>query len=240
MSAFPATRASFVGEATFSGCIALCARSRSELEAWLPAGARLAEGASRVAFAFGTHSGSATRFAGFDLRLGIVYHELGVFVPGVIREGGSEPELYVARMYSSYYPAVWNGNTHYGFAKEHVEIHRLGALYCVLGPDRRTLLEARSEPTASWRLPARGAIASLDEVREIFALPVVGRLADGRLVRSHFHFEFGAARVRPADVAVEIAAILAPGVRPGTYADGASGSIEVQNMIWRLSWPEKR
>ncbi len=240
MSAFPGTRASFVGEATFSGCFALCSRPRAELEAWLPTGTRLASDPGLVAFAFGTHGGSATRFAGFDLRLGIVYDELGIFVPNVVRDGSTERELYVARMYSSYYPAVWNGNAHYGFAKELVEIHRLGPIYCVLGADRRTLLHARSEPRGEWRLPAPGPIPALEQVREIFALPVLGRLADGRRLRSRFRFEFGGARVRPVDVCVDVEAILAPGVRPGEYADGASGSVEVSGMIWRLTWPEKR
>lgn len=238
------SRASFVGEATFAGCFALCERPRAEVTAWLPPGIALARsgGASgdahTVAFAFGTHTGSATRFAGFDLRLGIVYQEIGAFVPSVLRDESLEPELYVARMYSSFYPAVWNGNAHYGFAKELAEIHRIGPRFRVLGPERRTLLEGVAEPTGEWRVPSAGAVPTLEHVREIFALPVLGRLADGRLVRSRFCFEFGAASVRPVDAAVCVEAPLAPGVEVGDYADGALGSLEVRDMIWRLSWPE--
>jgi hypothetical protein len=228
-------RANFVGEATFSGCIAFCTRPRAELEAWLPAGTRFASAdsggsTSVVAFAFGTHTGSATRFGGFDLRLGIVYQELGIFLPWVARATRAEPELYVARMFSSFYPAVWNGNTHYGFAKELVEIHRLGALFTVIGPERRTLLEAVTEPVGEWRLPSRGSDRALEQVREIFALPVLGRLADGRFVRSRFSFEFAAARVRDVDACVAL--------DESEYVDGPSGSLEVSDMTWRLSWPE--
>src|SRR5882724_1686714 len=113
----------FVGQARFSGCIAFTNWRRAEVEAFLPPELQLATNAVAadlhpVVFVFGDQAAGAILFAGFTVPTGAAYQELAIVVPFVRYRGGRHLHSYVPRMYSSYFPAVWHGNAHYGFSKE--------------------------------------------------------------------------------------------------------------------------
>ena len=146
------------------------------------------------------------------------------------------PVTFVPRMYSSFYPATWAGNAHYGLAKEMATMQRQGARVVAATPDGAPLIEAACEPSGDWTahpadLPNFGAM------RAVFALPILGRRADGSFITSYFGWDFRGARGRPARAAVAIIANLGPGLGPRNCSTLESGTFEVQRMIWRLSWP---
>jgi hypothetical protein len=74
-------------------------------------------------------------------------------------------------------------------------------------------------------------------MRHVFALPIVGRRANGSYVASYFGWDFGAARVRPARAMLSIDTHLVEGLAPRSCSTVESGTFEVQRLIWRLSWP---
>jgi hypothetical protein len=144
---------------------------------------------------------------------------------------------YIARMYSSYFPAVWNGNVHYGFAKQLARMWQAGRDFVAVTEDGAPLLHAEVEAAADW-LPGAGcALANFEAMRAVFALPVVGRRASGRSVCSRFDWGFEDALVRRTAVTVTIDAALGPGLTPRRCGVVPDGGFELRGMLWRLSWP---
>jgi hypothetical protein len=234
---------SFVGTARFNGVIAFSNRSRSDVARCLPPGLELAANRSSapdvhpLVFLFGEQTEGGTVFAGLTLPLGLRYHELALAVPFVKHSSGTRLHTWIARMYSSYFPATWNGNAYYGFAKEMAQMEQHGGLFVATGDDGKLLVHASVESTATWSNDPASEIPHFDAMREVFALPIVGRKASGDLVCSYFGFDFDDARVRACDASVFVDRPIVGGLATGDYPDVASGSIEVSGMAWRLSWP---
>jgi hypothetical protein len=232
----------FAGQARFSGCIAFTNWPRAEVEALLPPELELAPNTMAVdlhpvVFVFGDQADGALLFAGVTLPTGVTYQELGIVVPFVRQRGGQHLHSYVPRMYSSYFPAVWHGNAHYGFSKETAVMRWQGPVFLATREDGSLILHADTEPTGSWSPGARCEAPNFAAMRSVFALPVIGRRDDRSYVGSYFGWDFRETQVRPSDSCVSIDAAFLPGLRPGLRHDTASGTFEVRDMIWRLSWP---
>ncbi len=137
-----------------------------------------------------------------------------------------------------YFPATWNGNTHYGFAKETARMYWHGSVFVIRTETGTLLLRAAVETTADWTSAISCALPNFAAMQAVFSLPVLGRKANGTYVGSCFGWDFGNAVVRPADACISIDAPLIAGLTPRRCDDVSSGTFEVRGMIWRLSWPQ--
>ena len=237
-----ASTLSLAGQARFDGVVVFTNWSRSDVQAVLPPGLELAENMVApdlhpVVFIVGEQVEGALIFGGFTIPTGIGYHEIGIGVPFV--QHGYDPRLhtFIARMYSSYFPAVWNGNAHYGFAKQVARMWREGAAFVAVDEDRRPLLHIEAEPAGDWTPGGGCPLANFEAMRAIFTLPVLGRRADGGYICSRFDWVFGDALVRPAVVRISIDASLGRGLTPRRCAAVPEGAFDLRGMLWRLSWP---
>ena len=234
---------SYAGQAHFNGCIAFSNWLKEEVAAVLPDELELAVNTSAapglhpVAFIFGEQTEGATIFAGVTFPMGVNYHELAFAIPFVKHRRGRYLHTFVPRMYSSFFPATWAGNAHYGLGKEMGTMRWEGPLFAVATADGTPVFHASIEPVGEWEAGPRCDLPNFAAMRAVFALPVVGRRTDGTYVTSYFGWDFGAAQVRPARAALSINAGLAQGVNPHSCATVSSGTFEVRRMIWRLSWP---
>jgi hypothetical protein len=140
-------------------------------------------------------------------------------------------------MYSSFFPAVWNGNTHYGFGKELGHMEREGGAILVHGDDGRPRLRIEVGATGGWVAGPECRLPNFEAMRAIFAMPVLGRRSDGRFVRSRFDWGFDEALVRQAEVRLALETSLGPGLGPRPCPTVPDGAFDVRAMIWRLSWP---
>lgn len=234
----------FVGEATFNGCVAVCDRPRREIERWLPRAMRLSEPSPSerpdhaIVFLFGEQTRGTIHFGGVPIPLGIRYHEFALLVPNVRLGASAELHTFVARMYSSYFPAVWSGNTHYGFAKELASMRWRGSEFSLTPPGGMVAVRAIVEPLAEWSRAAVSPSPALSTLRLLDHLPVLGARRDGRVMRSRFHFGLDAALSRSVDAEVSVSSALVAGKQLGSYHATADHAFEVRDMSWRLSWPE--
>lgn len=235
-----AAGATFVGQATFNGCIAVTAWPRREVAALLPQGLEPAPTESPadrhpVVFVFGEQTSGAVRVGGYPFPVGRDYREICVAVPFVRHVHGQYLHTFIPRMYATYLPAVWNGNAHYGFSKRMARISWEGALYLVTTATGALLLHTETDAvktSGSAPMPT-----PFHAMRAMFALPVLGRKADGSYVTSYFEWDFDTAAVDAADVAVSIEDGFLDGLGPRRCADVPGGSFAVRGMVWRLSWP---
>jgi hypothetical protein len=232
----------FAGEARFSGCIAFTNWPRDDVTALLPPELTLAHNATApdvhpVVFVFGDQADGALLFAGLTVQTPISYQELGIIVPFVQHRGRPHLHNWVPRMYSSYFPAVWHGNAHYGFGKELAHMRWQGPVFLATREDGTLLLHADTEPAGDWSPGARCEAPNFEGMRAVVALPVLGRLYDGTYVRSYFGWDFRDATVRPSDSCISIDGPVLTGLEPRRCHDTASGTFDVRGMTWRLSWP---
>lgn len=232
-----AAGATFVGQATFNGCIAVTTWPRRDVAALLPPGlapALPASGADGhpVVFVFGEQTGGAVQVGGYPFPVGRDYREICVAVPFVRHLQGRYLHTFIPRMYATYLPAVWNGNAHYGFSKRVAQISWEGALYLVTSATGALLWHAETEPVK----PSPSA-AGFDAMRAMFRVPILGRKTDGSWVASYFDWDFATAAVAGADVAVSIGDGFLDGLTARRCTDPPSGSFAVRGMVWRLSWP---
>jgi len=238
-----APKLTFVGRADFNGCIAFFNWSRVDVARVLPSELELAANVSvtpdvhPLVLIFGEQERGATIFGGMTLPTGVGYYELGMAIPFVTHRRGRHLHNFIPLMYSSFFPPIWAGNVHYGFSKAFAAMRWEDSLFIVTRPDGALLLRATVEPAGDW-VPGRNCdLPNFDEMRSVFALPVLGRRQDGTYVKSYFRWDYGAARVRAVRAAVSIEAKLIEGVAPRTCMSLRSATFEVQRMEWRISWP---
>jgi hypothetical protein len=238
-------RGDFVGQAHFSGGIAVFNRPRVEVEAFLPSGLELLWNTSSapelhpVAFLFGDQVDGTTIFGGAPMPLGIEYPETCLAVPFVRGKGGRYRQTFVPHMATNFEPAAWSGNHFYGFAKELTAFEGRGSALGLVDAHGHSRLRAGLEPTGEWQPAAGFASAPFEDVRTMFRLPMLGRKPEGEdFIASYFEFDFSEAQVRPAAAWLEIVEPLAPGIEAGTWHSVPEGGFEVQRMRWRVSWPQ--
>jgi hypothetical protein len=238
-----ASSVTFAGQARFNGCIVFCNWPRRDVAALLPKELELAANASAsaavhpVAFIFGEQTVGTMIFAGITLPMGVHYHEFAMAIPFVKHRRGQYLHTFIPRMYSSYFPAVWHGNTYYGLAKEMAAMWWQGPVFLATASSHALLLHAAVESSGSWSQGCSCELSNFQAAQAIFALPVVGRKADGTYISCYFGWDFGEAVVRPADACVSIDAALVDGLGPRRCHDVSCGTFEVRGMLWRLSWP---
>jgi hypothetical protein len=236
-----AAGATFVGQATFNGGVAVTSWPRGDVAGLLPRGLALATNVSPtpeahpVVFIFGEQTCGAVRVGGYPFPVGRDYLELCVAVPFVRHVQGRYLHTFIPRMYATYLPAVWNGNAHYGFSKRLARISWDGSLYVVTTTAGVLLLHTEVEPVKGSDPAA--VPPNFAAMREMFSLPVVGRKQDGSYVASYFEWDFDTAVVRAADAVVSIDEPFLEGLTPRRCPDAPSGSFDVRGMVWRLSWP---
>jgi hypothetical protein len=234
----------FVGQADFNGCIAFCNWSREDVARVLPAELELAVNTSAtpelhpLVLIFGEHTQGATIFGGVTFPTGVRYHEFGMAVPFVKHRRGRHLHTFVPFMCSSFFPATWAGNVHYGFSKAMATMWWEGALFIMTKPDGALLLHAAVEPAGDWVPGAHCDLPNFAGMRSIFAMPVLGRKQDGTYVQSYFGWDYSMASVRSMWASVSTETTLIQGLAQRTCTSLRSATFEVQRMTWRLSWPE--
>ncbi len=234
---------SWVGQAVFNGCIAFCNWPADDVAAIVPPELELAVNASEspavhpVVFLFGEQTEGATIFAGITFPLGVRYHEFAFAIPFVVHRRLRSVHTFVPRMYSSFYPATWAGNAHYGLAKQMTAMEWTGSRFAVAGPQDARPFDASVEPAGEWMAGARCTLDHFLAMQTVFAYPVMGRRDDGTYISSHFGFDFPAARVRSAHAQLSVDPTLARGVPRRTCSSLPSATFEVAGLMWRLSWP---
>jgi hypothetical protein len=233
----------FVSQSRFNGHITFSNWPRTDVEKLLPPDLELCANISAtpdvhpVVFIFGDQKQGAMMFGGFTFSLGVNYQELGMVIPFVRHKRGPYVHTYMARMYSSYAVATWNGNFHYGFSKEMARLWWQGPLYIVTTENDSLLLHASVEAGGKWSAGGSCTLPNFAAMQTIFALPVVGRKSNGAYICSYFGWDFDEALVRPADACVSIDAPLVDGLTPRECHDIVSGTVQVRGMLWKLSWP---
>jgi hypothetical protein len=238
----PGAGSPLAGQTRFNGLVVFANWPRGDMAAVLPADLELAANTVAparhpMAFIIGEQTRGALTFGGFIMPTGIGYHEIGITVPFVRHGRDRRLHTYIPRMYSSYFPAVWTGNMHYGFGKQMGHMQREGAAVLLRGDDDRPRLRVEVAATGGWVPGDHCRVANFEAMRAIFTMPVVGRRADGRYVCSRFDWGFGEALVREAEVHLVIEALLGPGLTPRHCPVVPGGAFELRGMLWRLSWP---
>jgi hypothetical protein len=167
----------------------------------------------------------------------VQYYEFAMAIPFVKHRRGRYLHTYIPRMYSSYFPATWQGNSYYGLAKEMATMWWQGPVFLVTANDEALLLHAAVEAMGSWSPGRTCELPNFQAMRAIFALPIVGRKSDETYVCSYFGWDFSGSAVRSADACISIDASLIDGLVPRRCHDVSSGTFEVRGMVWKLSWP---
>lgn len=238
-----AFRDSFLTQANFHGHIMFSNWPRTDVERLLPRELELCTNTSStpeahpVVFIFGAQKEGAMTFGGLTVPLGVNYEEVAISIPFVRHKAGKHIHVYVARMYSSYAVATWNGNFHYGFSKEMAKLWWQGPIYVVTREDDALLMHTTVEPSGDWVPGCSCELPNFAALHAVFALPILGRKTNGMYVCSYFGWDFGNARVRPADACVSIDSPLIVGLTPRRCHNVPSGTFEVDGMLWKLSWP---
>ena len=241
----PADPRAYAGEAIFDGCIAIAPAPRADVARLLPSDLELADAGPTeqpthpIAFVFGEQRSARPLFGGLRLPVGADYGECAVMVPFVRYRGAADVLSYAARMYSTYFPPVWDGNVRYGFSKSLARMWRQGGMFALTDERDALLIHAGTEPAGEWSAGNACALPGFSSMEEMFALPVAGRKTDGTWVQSFFGWDFRAAAVRPARAWITIDAPVLPTIVAGACYDAAS-AFEVRAMRWRLSWPTAR
>jgi hypothetical protein len=236
---------SFAGEARFSGFASLLWWSRQDVtsvldrELTLPAAPAALGDRHPVLVVYGTQRAPALLRGGLSIPLGNAYDELGLFVPCVRHPAAPELVTFVARMYSSYFPAVWEGEHRY-FSKALASMGWNGGLFTMSASDGTLLFHAAAEPRGAWTAGAACALPSFTALDDALAAPMVGRRDDGRLAWSAFGWRLREAAVRAVDAVLSFHAALTPGMRPRDDVAAAPATLEVRDVVWRLSWPALR
>lgn len=238
-----ASGATFAGEATFDGCIALANWPRADIERLLPPELEPAANVSRradahpVAFVFGKQTQGSWIWGGFTLPIGLDYFEFLIGVPFVKHRRGHILHTYIPRMYASNPPSVWDGNARYGLSKQLAEMRWWGSTFILTGEQGALLFHAVVEPGKDEIAGSENGAQAARAVGEIFSLPVLGRKETGEYVCSYFAWDIDSALVRSADACLSIDSPLVPGLGPRVFHGAASGTITVRGMKWKLSWP---
>lgn len=228
------TPTAIAGQATFAGCLAAITVARQALLPILPRSVTLPPGDSveyPCLLAFGEQRDGATFFGGLPVPWGIRYHELMVAVPFVSWEGAAGTHLLVSGMTCDFWPAVWNGNLHYGFRKRFAPMQWDGERFTVTG-------EGHYQPSFEGALQPRASATpgQFAWIQSAAALPVLGHRRDGAFVRSRFDWDFQEAAVEAVALRLTLGRQfreLPLGEHSGCYDD----AYRVQGMRWRLSWP---
>lgn len=232
----------FMGEARFDGYLAFTSWPRAEIEPALPAELTLASSRADldvhpVVFMFGALRNTTILFGGVAIPTGVEYPEFLMAVPFVRHRRGRNLHTYMARMYSSVRASVFVGNAYYGFAKSLASMCWQGPIFTVTSADESHLLVHAAVERTAQAGGEREPIANLASMREALSLPIVGRRADGSLVASYFDVDFGAGTVEPADSWISLDAPIVTGLSPRRCYDAPSGTVQIRDVIWRLSWP---
>lgn len=221
------------GQATFAGCLAVINVARQVLLPMLPPSVTLPQGDSReypCLLVFGEQGDGITFFGGLSVPWGVRYHELMVAIPFVRWEGAAGEHLFVAGMTCDFWPAVWNGNLHYGFSKRLARMSWDGERFSVTDESHQPSFYAALQPRAS------ATAGQFEWIQSAVALPVLGLRRDGVFVRSRFDWDF-----READVeAAALRLTLGQNFRElplGEHTACHDDAFQVRRMRWRLSWP---
>ena len=223
--------AAIAGEAFFSGCLAVVAVPHAALQAIVPAAVTLPSdaGTCRCLLAFGRQEDAAPLLAGVTMPFRVQYHELMVAIPFARRRGDDRSWLFVVGMACDAWWAVWNGNLHYGFAKQLAAISWSGGRF--LMTDRRG-----GDLFAASLLPSGVADpTALEWIQRSVALPVLGIREDGLAMHSRFEWDMSRGQTPP--VAVSIAGRSDLRELPAGLDLSAANAYAVHRMRWRLSWP---
>lgn len=225
-------RAPFAGQAMFAGSMGIVGVPRQALLRMLPRSVALSNTASSQApclLIFGEQSEGSVFWGGVPIPWGVRYHELMVAVPFVRLRDASEQHLFIAGMTCDFVPAVWSSNTYYGFSKRSAEMEWDGKRFSAMGTDGRNGFSAIIQTRAT------ASIEQLAWITSAAALPVLGRLANGRLVKSRFEWSFDEARIEQGWVKIEVGPNF-PELR--LESQNVQGdTFIVRRMRWRVSWP---
>lgn len=234
-----AAGARFVGVSCFNGWLATVPWPRRVVEALLPPALCLAAdpGVTQhpVVVLFGEQTASTVVYGGVPMPLAIDFSEFGLAVPFVRHRAGRSLHVVFPRMCSSYFPAVSDGNVHYGLAKRLADMTWRPPVFWMTSDTGRLLFHAVVEPTGAW--DAAAEVDGFRALHRVFTLPVLGRCAGERLVTSYFDWDVRGTRARATRARLTMSGELALGLGAREDVTLEGSMCEVSGMRWRLSWP---
>jgi hypothetical protein len=189
-----------------------------------------------VVVVFGVHLSGATWLGGVRIPLGRPYHELGILVPGVAEPGAPAGiATAVVAMYADYFPAVWNGRSRYGFAKQEAVLRWCDVSYVAVDRAGGLLGAARTEPCGPW---GRGSVPSgLRAIAEVFGVPLLGWSPAGRRISTPSRWDLVGAAVRPVRTSLMWRGAVAAGMASTELVRRQVAAFEVRGVRWQLGWP---
>lgn len=228
------TAPAVAGQATFTGCLAVVPIARRALQSRLPACLSLQAKNSEeypCLLVFGEHVEGTAVFGGLSVPLGLRYRELMVAIPFVSWDRAAGDYLFVSGMVCDFWPAVWNGNTYWGFSKR----------FAPMSWDGSRLLVQNERGDVDFCGAVGGVerpfVDTLDWIQAAAGLPVLGVRRDGVFVRSRFEWDFRRAniervllRLTPGSGFHELPLERDPKARYSAFS--------VVGMDWRLTWPD--
>jgi hypothetical protein len=232
---------SFAGRTCFRGVVACAPWPCAYVAGWLPTGFELAPPVAACAhhpivLVFGEQRDPAVLRGGLAVPIGPSYGELCMFVPYVRSLAHGELCTFAWRMWSTYFPAVWEGNHRY-FAKDLATIRSTDDVFVAADHEVRPLVHAVVDGDGDWDAVRAGSPPGLDAIRDAFTLPVLGRPAGGRLASSYFDWDFSAASARPVRTSIWLDGALVGDAQPHELAVAPGDAVAIRDMTWRLSWP---
>lgn len=232
-----------VSRALFNGVVACADAPRDAVAETLPRELRLAssEGAKvhPLLAVFGDQTRGGSRYGPWDVEWGTEYAELILAVPFASVRRTGHLANFALSMVSSYELPNLMGRLSYGYPKRFGEQERFGPVRTFTAPDDGLLFQSSVREAGAWRSGRDGDAPMLAALARIAALPWIGRRPGGQFVRSFACWTFDEAFVRPVEARTLLQPALVPALAGEPLVAPPERALEVQGMLWRLSWPSR-
>jgi hypothetical protein len=189
---------------------------------------------------------------GQPIPVGPGYREMGLLIPFVVRNNGTDWHNYVVRMYLPPNTPVETvgGNVCCGYHKvpAFLNYQKTGA---VSNHNVQTLdlLSTLFTDTISLQGPyvgaeqAGGAVPRLADLETIFQMPILGSPdSSGNFICTYWDWNFSHAEVAPAASAFQFVNPFTSGMQGwttlGTLTNAANGAVKIRHLRWRLDFSQ--
>jgi hypothetical protein len=241
--------AAWGGEAVYLGRVVFLHLTRAEVVKMLPNDLQLAAKKSTsqpdlhpVILLFGRQTQTKLVYPFWTPEAGDDYNELILLVPFVQRLNQQRWHNYVVRMYLDDDLAIQLGNDYYGLRKQKAAFEETDTRFSVT----RDLIERfafQPTETGAW-MSDPDAEATLDnypEMKQIAAMPVIGRPSWADYICSYFEWDFEGAQVRSISGTSEFLQPFDTGmdswVALGPIANVTDGAWQLEEFRWRIAFP---
>lgn len=241
--------AAWGGEAIYLGRVVFLHLARTEVAKVLPSGLQLAANESAslpdlhpVILLFGHQTETKLVYPFWTPEAGDDYNELILLVPFVQRLNHLRWHNYVVRMYLDDDLAIQLGNDYYGLRKQKAVFEETATRFAVTR-DLIERFEFLPTATGAWMSDpaAEASLANYPEMKQIAAMPVIGRPSWTEFICSYFEWDFAGTQVRAISGTSEFLQPFDNGmdawVALGPVANVTDGAWQLENFRWRIAFP---